>query len=262
MDIIVISAVSLFVAGLTFFSGFGLGTLLMPAFALFFPIEIAIAATAIVHLANNLYKGYLMGKYANLKIVLLFTLPAIVAAAFGAYLLNYFRDLPELFSYYLSEKLFSITPINLTIGILMIFFALFELIPFLKKINLKQKFIPLGGLLSGFFGGISGHQGALRTVFLIRAGLEKKAFIGTMVVSAILIDITRIIVYGLTFLKFDADMLKHENLSNLLIAGIISAFIGSTIGKYLLEKVTFNTIHIFVGIMLMFLGVAIATGII
>ena len=35
MEIIVICLVALFVAGLTFFSGFGLGTLLLPAFSLF-----------------------------------------------------------------------------------------------------------------------------------------------------------------------------------------------------------------------------------
>ena len=39
---------------LTFFSGFGLGSMLTPAFILFFPPEIAVAATAIVHFLNNL----------------------------------------------------------------------------------------------------------------------------------------------------------------------------------------------------------------
>jgi len=37
----------------------------MPAFALFFPIEVAVAATAIVHLANNIFKGGLVGKKAD-----------------------------------------------------------------------------------------------------------------------------------------------------------------------------------------------------
>jgi len=37
-------------------SGFGLGTLLLPVFALFFPLPVAIAATALVHLANNFFK--------------------------------------------------------------------------------------------------------------------------------------------------------------------------------------------------------------
>lgn len=44
---------ALVVSGLTLFSGFGLGTLLMPAFAVFFPVEVAVAATAVVHLATN-----------------------------------------------------------------------------------------------------------------------------------------------------------------------------------------------------------------
>jgi acyl-CoA reductase-like NAD-dependent aldehyde dehydrogenase len=40
-------------------------------------------------------------------------------------------------------------------------------------------YLPVGGLLSGFFGGLSGHQGALRSVFLLRAGLTKESFIAT-----------------------------------------------------------------------------------
>lgn len=262
MEIVIISIVSLFVAGLTFFSGFGLGTLLMPAFALFFPVEIAVAATAIVHLANNIYKGILMGKHANLKVVLLFTIPAAFTAIIGAYLLGYFSHLEPISSYSLFNKIFIITPSNLAIGILMIIFALVELIPFLKKINFSNKMIPIGGLLSGFFGGISGHQGALRTAFLVHAGLEKKAFIGTMVLSAIVIDIVRLTVYGLTFLKFNSEMFQTSGLNILLIAGTFAAFIGTSVGKYLLEKVTLDTIHIIVGIMLMLLGIAISIGLI
>ena len=37
----------------------------MPAFALFFPVPIAIAATALIHLANNLFKVYLVGRDAD-----------------------------------------------------------------------------------------------------------------------------------------------------------------------------------------------------
>lgn len=262
MDIIIISLVALFIAGLTFFSGFGLGTLLMPAFALFFPLEIAIAATAIVHLANNIYKGFLMGKFADINVVLTFTIPAAFSAMIGAYLLSYFSDLPIILEYNLLNSKFEISTVNLFIGLIMILFALVELIPILKKFNFSKKMIPLGGVLSGFFGGISGHQGALRTAFLVHAGLEKKSFIGTMVLSAIVIDVVRLTVYGLTFLKFDSSMFQNDGLKSLLITGIISAFIGSSIGKYLLEKVTFDTIHIIVGVMLMLLGFAISIGII
>ena len=81
MSYLIICTVALFVSALTLFSGFGLGTLLMPAFALFFPIEVAVAATAIVHLTNNIFKVALVGKKADFSVVVKFALPAAVAAA-------------------------------------------------------------------------------------------------------------------------------------------------------------------------------------
>ena len=88
MEYILILLVAFGAAMLTFFSGFGLGTILMPVFALFFPVEIAIALTAIVHLLNNLFKMALVWRSVNLKVVLWFALPAALAAFGGASLLN------------------------------------------------------------------------------------------------------------------------------------------------------------------------------
>jgi len=62
MSYIIICATALLVSGLTLFSGFGLGTILMPAFALFFPIEMAVAATAVVHGASNIFKIIMVGR--------------------------------------------------------------------------------------------------------------------------------------------------------------------------------------------------------
>ena len=69
MEYVVVCAVALVVSALTLFSGFGLGTLLMPAFALFFPVPVAIAATAVVHLANNVFKVALVGRRADWSVV-------------------------------------------------------------------------------------------------------------------------------------------------------------------------------------------------
>ncbi|MDP3981751.1 MAG: sulfite exporter TauE/SafE family protein, partial [Chlamydiota bacterium] len=44
-----ICIVALIASGLTLFLGFGLGTILTPVFAIFFPVPVAIGATAIVH---------------------------------------------------------------------------------------------------------------------------------------------------------------------------------------------------------------------
>ena len=84
MEYLIISLVSLVVAALTFFSGFGLGTLLMPAFALFFPIEVAIAATAVVHLVNNIFKVYLLFSEKGKAVINYYSLqPAAEGFCFG-----------------------------------------------------------------------------------------------------------------------------------------------------------------------------------
>jgi uncharacterized membrane protein YfcA len=179
---------------LTFFSGFGLGTILLPAFGLFFPIETAVAATAIVHLTNNIFKFALVGKHADKKVFIRFVIPAVIASFAGALLLNYFTGLHSSFSYSFFGVELSLTPVNLVIAVLMLSFAAIELIPGFDDLRFKPEYVPLGGLLSGFFGGLSGHQGALRTAFLIRTGLDKEKLIGTMVSASIFVDITRILV--------------------------------------------------------------------
>ena len=56
MSEILIYITAIVASGLTLISGFGLGTLMLPVFALFFPLEIAIGMTAIVHVLNNFFK--------------------------------------------------------------------------------------------------------------------------------------------------------------------------------------------------------------
>jgi len=70
MDYLIIGTVAFLASGLTLYSGFGLGTVLLPAFALFFPAETAVAATGTVHLLNNLFKGGLLRRTADWRIVM------------------------------------------------------------------------------------------------------------------------------------------------------------------------------------------------
>ena len=79
----IIGLAAFFASGLTLFSGFGLGTLLLPVMALFFPIDLAIALTAVVHALNNLFKCWLLGRHADRAVVLKFGLPAILSAMLG-----------------------------------------------------------------------------------------------------------------------------------------------------------------------------------
>ncbi len=259
MTYIIVALTSFLVAGLTFFSGFGLGTLLLPLFALFFPVPVAIAATAVVHLANNIFKAAFVGKYADLRTALLFGIPAALAAIAGAWLLGRLAEMPELLSYSVLRRSFSITPINLTIGALLVGFAFFELVPALDRFAFPRKMIPIGGALSGFFGGLSGLQGALRTIFLIRAGLDKTAFIATVAVTAVIVDITRLTVYGLTVLGTHFETVGGGGVELVAVA-TVAAFAGTFLGSRLLKKVTMRTVRTIVGILLFVVGALLATG--
>lgn len=262
MEYIVVSVVALVVAALTLFSGFGLGTLLMPAFALFFPVPVAVAATAVVHLVNNIFKLVLVGRNADRKVVLKFALPAALAAISGALLLECMSDAAPVAQYALGGSTYEITPIKLVIAVLIVGFASLELTPRFEKMAFNPRYIPLGGVLSGFFGGLSGHQGALRTAFLIRAGLPKEVFIGTMVVSAVVVDVARLAVYGATFLGGTLSAVSQSTHSpwSLIAAGTMAAFVGSFIGARLVKKVTMRAIQLLVGVMLLLLGIALGAG--
>jgi len=257
MEYVLIGAASIIAAGLTLFSGFGLGTLLMPVFALLFPVDVAIALTAVVHLLNNLFKFILMGKHTSKDTVVRFGLPAIVTAYLGARVLLNLSDLEPLFRYQLSDHDYYIEPVKLVVAVLMVFFALFEVIPRFEKINLNKKYLPLGGIMSGFFGGLSGHQGALRSAFLLKSGLNKESFIASGIAIACMVDISRIIVYSSHFKSAHSK----ENVSFLVLA-VLSAFLGSYIGSRLVKKITLYIIQVIVSVMLFGIAVGLGMGII
>ncbi len=212
-------AISAFLASLiSFFSGFGLGTILMPVMAIFFPLPIAISFTAIIHLLQNSLKTYLLWRVIDWNVALKFGLTALIASIPGALLLK------EL-SVFGSAK--------------------------------EYVFLGIKGAVSGFFGGLSGNQGALRSVFLINTNLDKNAFIGTNAMISMMVDIARLVVYSLSF----SHLLASANLSLCGIA-IAAAGGGVLLGMTLLKKVTIEFIQKLIIVLLFLLGTLLILGII
>jgi uncharacterized protein len=255
MEIIVISAVAFLVAILTFFSGFGLGTLLTPIMMIFFPVEVAIALTGVVHFANNMFKLVLVGKNVNKEVLLRFGIPAVIFAFIGALLLVKIPNFEPLYTYQLFGKTFQIFPIKLIVAVLMLFFAIIDLIPYFNQLQFDKSKLPIGGALSGFFGGLTGAQGALRSAFLIRSGLSKEAFVGTTVVISSFVDFTRLGVYSTRILNLDLN----ENLP-LLVSATLSAMTGAFIGNQMLKKVTLKFLQVSVAVFLFLLSIALGLG--
>jgi len=259
MEYVVIALGALAASALTLFSGFGLGTLLMPVFALFFPVSLAIAATAVVHLANNLFKLFLVGRRADLRVVLRFGIPAALAAVAGAAALVVFDGLPSIGSWSWQEQVFTITWLKLVVGLLIVGFALLESWPRFESLSFDPKWLPAGGLMSGLFGGLSGHQGAFRSAFLIRSGLDKDAFVGTSVVCSVIVDCVRLVVYGFALGELP-HLASAQGLGAPVAVAVVSAFLGAYAGAKLLSKVTLRFVQRMVAAMLLGVGIALVLG--
>ena len=138
----------------------------------------------------------------------------------------------------------------------MISFAVIELSKRFSKWQVSQNYLPVGGIISGFFGGLSGHQGAFRAAFLAKAGLTKEQFVGTSNAIAILIDISRLSIYFTGFY-----LLTNELKDPVIYVAIIAAFSGTIIGQKLMKKVTLTFIQRTVAILLITMGTLLITGI-
>ena len=257
MVILFLSIAAFLVSFLSFFSGFGLGTILTPVFMVFVPVDLAISFSGIVHFCNNIFKLTLVGRRADRQVVFQFGLPAVVTAFAGAYLLLQITDAEPLFSYTISAKTFEVYPVKFIISVLVVLFAMLELVPYFRQLEFGKDKLAIGGALSGFFGGLSGNQGALRSAFLVKSGLSKEAFVATAVAVSTLVDFTRLSVYATRLTKTGL----HEN-GALVLSATLSAIVGAYLGNRLLRKVTLKFIQTLVGVMLIVISLALGAGLI
>jgi uncharacterized protein len=255
VEILTIALAAFGAALLTLWSGFGLGTLLMPVVALFFSLDVAIAITGVVHLANNGFKVALIGAQAVPGVVFRFGIPALLAALMGAVVLTWLGDLSPLWVYQWWGREMMIEPVKLLVGGLILSFVVIEQSEVFSKLRFETKWLPFGGMLSGFFGGLSGHQGAFRSLFLLKAGLSKEQFVATGVVIAVMVDLARLVIYGFHFSGGERDWS-----GGLVAVACGAAFVGSFVGTRLLQKITMSTVQRVVSVLLVGVGIGLITG--
>ena len=257
MDFVIIGLVAFIASGLTLYSGFGLGTVLLPAFALFFPAPAAVAATGVVHLLNNIFKGGLVGRDAHWPTVWRFGLPAIPGAIAGALVLSALSAAPA-FHFQAFGREFEPSLAGVVIGAAMIVFAILELMPWFQALAAPPKLIPIGGLLTGFVGGLTGQQGALRSMFLFKSRLAAAKYIATGTLIAILIDVSRLPTYAASFAE---NTLAFSGRPGALIAvGTVCAFAGAWLGARYMNKATIGIVRALVVTFMLLIGVALMTG--
>ncbi len=231
MNVIIIACVTVLASCVGILSGFGLGTIMTPVLLLWLPFEQTILFVAIIHWFHNIWKILFFHHGIKWDVFMYFGVTSVVASFLGALLVS-------------NKAGFLLT----FLGVFLIAYSV--LLFFLPRFHVRYNRINalFGGGISGFFAGIFGIRGALRSVFLSAYDLPKATYLGTIGAISFLIDTTRISVY----------LINGISLSSVLQWGMIifipTSLIGAYIGRYLVDKIPQKKFRIMIALFLFIMG--------
>jgi len=258
MELLLLALLGAGASAITIVSGFGLNTVLVPAFAVLFPLPLAIAAVALVHLIASAIRLVIFRAHINRAIALQFVPWAILGGIAGALILELLGAVPVIATYPLFGITKSITAVKVVVGVTIAVLSLYELRRGAEQVGLSSVGLSAGALASGFFGGLSGNQGAIRSTVLIRAGLTPLGFAATGAAAAVAIDLTRLVVYGTA--GSISSIVADGAIRNAIVAATIGAIVGALVGRQLLATMSSERLRLVVGWSLVAGGLLIGTG--
>ena len=220
-ELLLVAIGSFLAAALTVPAGFGLSTILTPLVLLLMGPHEAVAVVAMVHGAHNAGKFAALRESVDFEAFRRYGVWLVLGAILGAALQN---EVPQ-------------KPLLALIGAFLVSLPLLSMSEEWPGYRIPEANDSLGGFGSGFMGGLTGHQGALRAMFLTRRLPDKMAYAATASVLALCVDLSRVPVYLL--FRYD-EISQHAALTLVLV---ISALIGVRVGKTWLERLKSEWIH-------------------
>ena len=220
-ELLLVAIGSFLAAALTVPAGFGLSTILTPLVLLLMGPHEAVAVVAMVHGAHNAGKFAALRESVDFEAFRRYGVWLVLGAILGAVLQN---EVPQ-------------KPLLALSGAFLVSLPLLSMSEGWTGYRIPEANDSLGGFGSGFMGGLTGHQGALRAMFLTRRLPDKMTYAATASVLALCVDLSRVPVYLL--FRYD-EMSQHAALTLVLV---ISALIGVRVGKTWLERLKSEWIH-------------------
>jgi uncharacterized membrane protein YfcA len=195
--------------------GFGSSVLFVPLANFFFATSLVLSLTSILHVFSNTAKLWLFRKTISKHLFLLYGIPSLLFTLLGAYL----------------TKVYSFIYLEWAMAIfLLLFSGLFLLFPNIHlKANTSTALV--SGSFAGFMAGFTGTGGAIRGMSLVAFNLEKNLFVGTSAAIDFGVDFSRMFIYYYNGF-FQIDYVYYIPLL------VIASFLGSYIGKQLLNKIS------------------------
>lgn len=221
-EFLALVAIGAFIAAaLTVPAGFGLSTILTPLVLLLMSPHEAVAVVAIVHGAHNMGKLVLLRDSVDLDAFKRYGIWLVVGSIIGAILQSHVPQKPLLG----------------IIGLTLIILPILSISERWTGYRIPESNDRVGGFGSGFMGGLSGHQGALRAMFLSRRIPDKMSYAATASILALCVDLSRIPVY---FAYRSNEIYSHYIVTLVLV---ISALIGARVGKRWLKSLKSDLIR-------------------
>lgn len=207
-------AILAFIAGaVASIAGFGIGSLLTPMLALKMGGTIAIAVVSISHFFGTSLRFWKLRGHVDRKAFIHFGIMSAIGGLTGAALHRYITSHWIVF----------------ILGLVLILSGVMGLSGLSEKLKLTGWKSWLAGSLSGFFGGLVGNQGGIRSAAMLSFDMSKKTYVATATAIALVVDVSRMPVY------FFIEKQKLIQLWPLILLLSVSTMAGTIVGARLLS---------------------------
>lgn len=218
------------VAGL---SGFGIGSLLTPVLAARHGAKLAVAIVSVPHLVATAVRFSGLRRHLDKKFFVNFGILSAAGGLAGA-LLNAHADSPIL---------------TVVFGCLLLFAGTSGLTGFANRMRFGRRTAWSAGALSGFFGGLVGNQGGIRSAALLGFDIRKEALVATATAIGLIVDGARMPVY------FATESNGIVRAWPLLIVATAGVLVGTFWGIRLLRRISERLFRTLLFLLITLLGI-------
>jgi hypothetical protein len=212
--------------------GFGIGSLLTPAFAMPLDTKLAVAAVSIPHVVGTAQRFWRLRSHVDGRLLLRFGLPSAAGGLAGAFLLSQASD-------------------RLVTGVfasLLLFVGAGEWTGLTRRLRFHGTAAYVAGAASGFLGGMVGNQGGIRSAALLGFDAPKTTFVATATAVGLIVDGARLPVYLIQELE------RLIPVWPAIAAATAGVVIGTALGGPLLARVPEQLFRRLVALTLVALG--------
>jgi uncharacterized protein len=218
------------------FTGFGISTIMMPVLLIFLPLPQTLLLVGIIHWFGDVWKMLFFRHGIRWKLLVGFGIPGVIASFIGASLsLTIPHDL-----------------LSRALGIFLVVYVAYLYLHPAFRLGQSMPVAAAGGASSGFFAGIFGIGGEIRTVFLSAFNLEKAVYLATAGAIALVIDSSRLITY------MAGGTILPQPLLYGLMAFIPASLVGAVLGREVVNKIPQERFRVAISVFILLLGAKLA----